>query len=152
MQTLERTAASPASGSRLGEALRQDFPVLHQQVNGQPLIYFDNAATSQKPLQVSLISSAMLLEHLGSRGCCRDISGVIMRLLSGTTIPLGCTYGCTRCPCKRLPCCLASGWSELRHIICADCQSPKSETFKGHGRMGLPISSSAALTSAPTEA
>ncbi|KAK9838080.1 hypothetical protein WJX84_005268 [Apatococcus fuscideae] len=50
--TLERASTPPASGSRLGEALRQDFPVLHQQVNGQPLIYFDNAATSQKPLQV----------------------------------------------------------------------------------------------------
>lgn len=33
-------------------ALRQDFPVLDQQVHGQPLVYFDNAATSQKPRQV----------------------------------------------------------------------------------------------------
>jgi len=30
-------------------ALRQDFPILDQQVHGRPLIYFDNAATSQKP-------------------------------------------------------------------------------------------------------
>src|SRR6266536_2645669 len=30
-------------------ALRKDFPILDQAVNGQPLIYFDNAATSQKP-------------------------------------------------------------------------------------------------------
>jgi cysteine desulfurase/selenocysteine lyase len=30
-------------------ALRKDFPILEQQVNGHPLIYFDNAATSQKP-------------------------------------------------------------------------------------------------------
>lgn len=29
--------------------LRADFPILHQEVHGQPLIYFDNAATSQKP-------------------------------------------------------------------------------------------------------
>ena len=29
--------------------LRQDFPILDQQVHGKPLIYFDNAATSQKP-------------------------------------------------------------------------------------------------------
>ncbi len=34
------------------EALRADFPILHQNVNGHPLIYFDNAATSQKPRQV----------------------------------------------------------------------------------------------------
>ena len=32
--------------------LRADFPILHQQVNGEPLVYFDNAATSQKPRQV----------------------------------------------------------------------------------------------------
>ncbi len=33
-------------------ALRADFPILQQEVNGHPLIYFDNAATSQKPRQV----------------------------------------------------------------------------------------------------
>src|SRR5438132_2276798 len=33
-------------------ALRADFPVLDQQVHGQPLIYFDNAATTQKPRAV----------------------------------------------------------------------------------------------------
>ncbi len=31
------------------EKIRKQFPVLHQEVNGKPLIYFDNAATSQKP-------------------------------------------------------------------------------------------------------
>jgi cysteine desulfurase/selenocysteine lyase len=30
-------------------ALRADFPILDQKVHGQPLIYFDNAATTQKP-------------------------------------------------------------------------------------------------------
>lgn len=34
------------------EAIRSEFPVLHQQINGKPLIYFDNAATNQKPLAV----------------------------------------------------------------------------------------------------
>lgn len=32
--------------------IRDQFPILHQQVHGHPLIYFDNAATSQKPLKV----------------------------------------------------------------------------------------------------
>ncbi|MFT4838110.1 MAG: cysteine desulfurase/selenocysteine lyase [Nonlabens sp.] len=32
--------------------IRADFPILNRKVNGQPLIYFDNAATSQKPIQV----------------------------------------------------------------------------------------------------
>ncbi|TAE52635.1 MAG: cysteine desulfurase [Bacteroidetes bacterium] len=31
------------------ETIRQDFPALHQMVHGKPLVYFDNAATSQKP-------------------------------------------------------------------------------------------------------
>jgi len=34
------------------DSLRQEFPVLHQKVNGRDLIYFDNAATSQKPTSV----------------------------------------------------------------------------------------------------
>ncbi len=31
------------------EAIRAQFPILNQEINGQPLVYFDNAATSQKP-------------------------------------------------------------------------------------------------------
>jgi len=31
------------------ERVRKDFPILHRTVNGKPLIYLDNAATSQKP-------------------------------------------------------------------------------------------------------
>ncbi len=34
------------------EAIRKDFPILHTKVHGQPIVYFDNAATSQKPLVV----------------------------------------------------------------------------------------------------
>jgi len=33
-------------------ALRNDFPILHQSVHGKPLVYLDNAATSQKPRSV----------------------------------------------------------------------------------------------------
>ena len=33
-------------------ATRADFPILHQQVNGKPLVYLDNGATSQKPRAV----------------------------------------------------------------------------------------------------
>lgn len=31
------------------EKIRSDFPALHQTINGKPLVYFDNAATTQKP-------------------------------------------------------------------------------------------------------
>jgi cysteine desulfurase/selenocysteine lyase len=36
----------------LAAKVRCDFPILHQEVNDKPLIYLDNAATSQKPLAV----------------------------------------------------------------------------------------------------
>ena len=32
--------------------IRSQFPILNQQVNGKPLVYLDNAATSQKPISV----------------------------------------------------------------------------------------------------
>lgn len=32
--------------------IRSQFPILHQEVNGKPLVYFDNAATTQKPQRV----------------------------------------------------------------------------------------------------
>ncbi|MEQ9764305.1 cysteine desulfurase [Streptococcus sp. ZJ151] len=34
------------------ESIRSDFPILNQKVNDEPLVYLDNAATSQKPQQV----------------------------------------------------------------------------------------------------
>jgi len=34
------------------DAIREDFPILREQAHGHPLIYFDNAATSQKPRAV----------------------------------------------------------------------------------------------------
>ena len=34
------------------QAIRKDFPILNREVNGRPLVYFDNAATSQTPKQV----------------------------------------------------------------------------------------------------
>jgi cysteine desulfurase/selenocysteine lyase len=34
------------------ESIRKDFPILDQEINGSPLIYFDNAASTQKPTAV----------------------------------------------------------------------------------------------------
>ena len=45
-------STSPSLSSDEVERLRCDFPILHQQVHGKPLVYLDNAATSQKPSQV----------------------------------------------------------------------------------------------------
>ncbi|MEW5311432.1 MAG: hypothetical protein WDW38_003147 [Sanguina aurantia] len=49
--------STPSSSPVLGDGLRVDFPVLHQFVNDHPLVYLDNAATSQKPKQVILAMS-----------------------------------------------------------------------------------------------
>ena len=45
--------------------LRSEFPILHQEINGKPLVYLDNAATSQKPLAV-LNSSRDYYERINS--------------------------------------------------------------------------------------
>lgn len=41
-----------ATGGFEVEAVRADFPVLHQQVHGKPLAYLDSAASAQRPAQV----------------------------------------------------------------------------------------------------
>ncbi|MEL7510596.1 MAG: SufS family cysteine desulfurase [Cyanobacteria bacterium J06554_3] len=46
------TQRPPISENFLANEVRADFPILQQQVNGNPLIYLDNAATSQKPQSV----------------------------------------------------------------------------------------------------
>jgi len=46
------TAVIDLKSLSLAERVRADFPILHQEVNGKPLIYFDNAASSQKPQAV----------------------------------------------------------------------------------------------------
>jgi cysteine desulfurase/selenocysteine lyase len=43
---------APATGRFDVERVRADFPILHQKVHGHPLVYLDNAATSQKPRAV----------------------------------------------------------------------------------------------------
>ncbi len=45
-------STSPSLSSDDVERIRRDFPILHQEVHGKPLVYLDNAATSQKPSQV----------------------------------------------------------------------------------------------------
>lgn len=46
------TATMPLATPLDAERLREDFPILHQEVNGKPLTYLDNAASTQKPRQV----------------------------------------------------------------------------------------------------
>ena len=44
-------AAPPGSHLDL-EKIREDFPILTRQVHGKPLVYFDTAASAQRPLAV----------------------------------------------------------------------------------------------------
>lgn len=46
------TTTAAAGAADLAGITRADFPILEQSVRGQPLIYLDHAATSQKPRQV----------------------------------------------------------------------------------------------------
>jgi cysteine desulfurase/selenocysteine lyase len=47
-----QTATATGAAALDVERIRADFPALHQEVNGYPLVYLDNAATTQKPLAV----------------------------------------------------------------------------------------------------
>ena len=45
----ESAVKEQKSEQEFGEKYKADFPILNQQINGQDLVYFDNAATTQKP-------------------------------------------------------------------------------------------------------
>jgi cysteine desulfurase/selenocysteine lyase len=50
---MKATRKAPAATPPLDvERIREDFPILHQEVHGRPLVYLDNAASSQKPQAV----------------------------------------------------------------------------------------------------
>ena len=48
----EPTEASPSAGHFDSAKVRADFPILAREINGHPLTWLDNGATSQKPNQV----------------------------------------------------------------------------------------------------
>jgi cysteine desulfurase / selenocysteine lyase len=60
------SAASSQSASGLDIAkIRGDFPILAERINGKPLVYLDNGATSQKP-QVVLDAIANYYDHMNA--------------------------------------------------------------------------------------
>lgn len=53
MTAVQQAATSPRAGSSFDvQVIRSDFPILEQRQAGRPLVYLDNAATSQKPAVV----------------------------------------------------------------------------------------------------
>src|SRR5437764_13767641 len=59
---LVENAKTSTSGAWDVERIREDFPVLHQTVNGKPLVYLDNAASSQVP-QIVIDRGSVYLEQ-----------------------------------------------------------------------------------------
>jgi len=51
-KTIQKKSRAASPGKQAWEKVRSDFPILDQKVHGHSLIYFDNAATSQKPASV----------------------------------------------------------------------------------------------------
>ena len=52
MSTLSKQATKYGTGGFDVEKIREDFPVLKQNIHGKPLVYLDSAATAQKPFAV----------------------------------------------------------------------------------------------------
>lgn len=87
---------STATETRAGEALdvariRKDFPILAAKVHGKPLVYLDNAATSQKPRQVIDALTGFYT------GCCANIHRGVHHLSELSTLE----YEQTRVKLKR---------------------------------------------------
>lgn len=58
------TAKSQVTSKLDVQRIREDFPILHQQVYGKPLVYLDNAASSQKPnIVIDAISNYYQTTH-----------------------------------------------------------------------------------------
>ncbi len=70
-QHIADTAVRKSSPKFDVEQIRKDFPALQQMVHGKPLVYLDNAATSQKPLAVIEAE-----EHFYRRDCSNIHRGV----------------------------------------------------------------------------
>ena len=62
MSTVTTPAAASPRAAFDVEAVRRDFPILTRRIHGKPLVYLDNAATTQKPLAV-LDAERAVYEH-----------------------------------------------------------------------------------------
>lgn len=52
MSTVNDLGTAPLKMTWDVQKVREDFPILHQEIHGKPLVYLDNAATTQKPSHV----------------------------------------------------------------------------------------------------
>jgi cysteine desulfurase/selenocysteine lyase len=85
------TPVSPAAPASLDlEAVRRDFPLLTQQVHGRPLVYLDNAATTQKPQAV------LDAEMRFYRECCSNVHRGVHELSARATAAFEGARGAVR--------------------------------------------------------
>jgi cysteine desulfurase/selenocysteine lyase len=70
-EAVNSRATAPARAPFDVERVREDFPILQEVVHGKPLVYLDNAATSQKPLAV-----LEAMEHFYRHECSNVHRGV----------------------------------------------------------------------------
>lgn len=59
---MTKPAIKPVQGFDVAR-VREDFPILSTRVNNKPLVYFDNAASAQKPRQVMAAMTALMEGH-----------------------------------------------------------------------------------------
>jgi cysteine desulfurase / selenocysteine lyase len=62
VRSTKKARSSAAAGFDV-QSLRKDFPILSRKVHGKPLVYFDNAATTQRPVQVLNALDSFYREH-----------------------------------------------------------------------------------------
>jgi cysteine desulfurase / selenocysteine lyase len=75
----EQTRGAAAERAYDAQALRADFPALHQEVNGRPLVYLDSAATTLKPRAV-----IEAVEGIYGRDCANIHRGVHLLSMRAT--------------------------------------------------------------------
>lgn len=63
MKSSKRTSKNGSANGYSVEAARKDFPILSRKIHGKPLVYFDNAATTQRPKQVIDSLTEFYSEH-----------------------------------------------------------------------------------------
>ncbi|HEX9816736.1 MAG TPA: cysteine desulfurase [Candidatus Thermoplasmatota archaeon] len=63
MKSSKRPSKNGSANTYSVDAIRKDFPILSRKVHGKPLVYFDNAATTQKPNAVIEALTEFYSEH-----------------------------------------------------------------------------------------
>ena len=118
------------------EAIRADFPILQQQVKGKPLVYLDNAATTQKP------EAVLAAEDRWYRELCSNVHRGVHDLSQKATdclrVSTDAWPSCRSTSFRRCSCLLRSGVGgkcmKLRLVLASGRVDPRgSADSGGHG-------------------